>query len=137
MTAGSSTVRLMMDYLESVLAFVGNQAIDKAASAPEASDLRFGNPQEMPLPEIQEALTRWAVPQNKDWFAYMFSRPSAVAVAVESLRQRVGIDFDSADVSLTTGAFGGLASTLRAVLDPDDEVVSAVEGDLRNGGDES
>jgi aspartate aminotransferase len=123
MTAGSATVRLMIDYLESVLAFVGNPAIDKLASAPEASDLRFGNPHEMPLPEIQEALTRWAAPQNKNWFAYKFSEPQAVAVAVESLRKRVGIDFDPADISLTTGAFGGLASTLRAVLDPGDEVI--------------
>ena len=123
MTAGSETVRLMMDYLESVLAFVGNPAIDRLASAPEASDLRYGNPHEMPLPEIREALTRWAAPQNKNWFAYKFSEPEAVAVAVESLRKRVGIDFDPADVSLTTGAFGGLASTLRAVLDPGDEVI--------------
>lgn len=113
----------MMDYLESVLAFVGDPTIDERASKPGASDFRFGNPQEMPLPEIQQALTSWAVPQNKDWFAYKFSEPKAVAVAVESLRKRVGIDFDPLDVSMTTGAFGGLASTLRAVLDPGDEVI--------------
>jgi aspartate aminotransferase len=113
----------MMDYLESVLAFVGDPTIDEGAGASGASDFRFGNPQEMPLPEIQEALTRWAVPHNKNWFAYKFSEPRSVAVAVESLRKRVGIDFDPADVSMTTGAFGGLASTLRAVLDPGDEVI--------------
>lgn len=123
MTAGSATVRLMMDYLESVLPFVGNPSIDNAASSAEASDLRFGNPQEMPLPEIQEALTRWAVPKNKNWFAYKFSEPAAAAAAVESLSTRIGMDFDPADVSLTTGAFGGLASTLRAILDPGDEVI--------------
>jgi aspartate aminotransferase len=77
----------------------------------------------MPLPEIQQALSRWSAPQNKDWFAYKFSEPQAVAVAVEALRKRVGIDFDPRDVSMTTGAFGGLASTLRAVLDPGDEVI--------------
>jgi aspartate aminotransferase len=123
MITGSATVHLMMDYLESVLAYVGDATIDERASKPEASDFRFGNPQEMPLPEIQQALTRWAAPQNKNWFAYKFSEPQAVAVAVESLRTRVGIDFDPADVSMTTGAFGGLASILRAVLDPGDEVI--------------
>jgi aspartate aminotransferase len=123
MTAGSATVRLMMDYLESVLTFVGDPTIDERASKPEANDFRFGNPQEMPLPEIQQALTRWAAPQNKNWFAYKFSEPKAVAVAVESLRKQIGLDFDPADVSMTTGAFGGLASTLRAVLDPGDEVI--------------
>jgi aspartate aminotransferase len=123
MKAGSSTVREMLDYLSEVLAWVGDPTWEARAGAPDASDLRFGNPQEMPLAEIQEALTRSAVPQSKDWFAYKFSDPRAVAVAVESLRQRVGIDFDPADISMTTGAFGGLASTLRAVLDPGDEVI--------------
>jgi aspartate aminotransferase len=123
MTAGSKTVHGMMEYLEPVLEMVGDPTIEERAGKPGASDLRFGNPQEMPLPQIQEALTRWAVPHNKDWFAYKFSDPTAVAVAVESLRKHVGIEFDPADVSMTTGAFGGLASTLRAILDPGDEVI--------------
>jgi aspartate aminotransferase len=122
-SAGSSTVHAMIDYLREVLAWVGDPVWDERASRPEASDLRFGNPQEMPLAEIQQALTRWAVPQNKNWFAYKFNEPRAVAVAVESLRRRIGIDFDPADISMTTGAFGGLASTLRAVLEPGDEVI--------------
>jgi aspartate aminotransferase len=46
-----------------------------------------------------------------------------VKVAVDSLRNRVGIEFDPQDVSMTTGAFGALASTLRAVVDPGDEVI--------------
>jgi aspartate aminotransferase len=77
----------------------------------------------MPLHQIQDALTKWAAPNNKDWFAYKFSEPQAIKVAVEALRNRVGIDFDPRDVSMTTGAFGGLASTLRALLDPGDEVI--------------
>ncbi|TMG04421.1 MAG: aminotransferase class I/II-fold pyridoxal phosphate-dependent enzyme, partial [Chloroflexi bacterium] len=51
------------------------------------------------------------------------SDPNAIQVAVQSLRKHIGIEFDPADVSMTTGAFGGLASTLRAVLDPGDEVI--------------
>ena len=39
--------------------------------------------------------SKWAAPKNKDWFAYKFSDPQAVKVAVESLRRRVGIDFDA------------------------------------------
>jgi len=39
------------------------------------------------------------------------------------LRKRLGIDFDAADVSLTNGAFGAIASALRAVVDPGDEVI--------------
>ena len=113
----------MIEYLEPVLSFVNDAEAGNAALNADASDLQFGNPQEMPLPEIQQALTRWAAPQNKDWFAYKFSDPKAIQVAVESLRKLTGIEFDPADVSMTTGAFGGLASTLRAVLDPGDEVI--------------
>lgn len=118
MTAFSRTVRGMMEYLEPVLGFVGGPD-----PGPEASDFRFGNPQEMPLPEIQRAIARWAAPQNKDWFAYKFNDPGAVRVAVESLKRRVGIDFDPDDIAMTTGAFGALATALRAVVDPGDEVI--------------
>ncbi len=123
MRAYSNAVRSMIEYLEPVLSYVGDKIYEGRVTQPEACDFRFGNPQEMPLPQIQQALTRWATPQNKDWFAYKFSDPQAVKVAVESLRDRVGIEFDPEDISMTTGAFGALASTLRAILDPGDEVI--------------
>jgi len=122
-SAYSSTVRAMIDYLEPVLEFVSDAEAGGAASKAGGSDFQFGNPQEMPLPEIQQALTKWAAPQDKDWFAYKFSDPKAIQVTVDSLRKHIGIDIDPKDVSMTTGAFGGLASTLRAVLDPGDEVI--------------
>src|SRR2546428_6955496 len=106
-----------------MLSFVSEGEAGDAALSAEASDLQFGNPQEMPLPEIQQAVAKAAAPRNKDWFAYKFSDAKAIQVAVESLRKHIGIEFDPADVSMTTGAFGGLASTLRAVLDPGDEVI--------------
>jgi len=113
----------MIEYLEPVLSYVGDATYQGRVSRPEACDFRFGNPQEMPLPEIQQALTKWAEPKDKDWFAYKFSDPAAVKVAVDSLHSRVGLDFDPQDISMTTGAFGALASTLRAVIDPGDEVI--------------
>ena len=115
MSAYSSVVRGMMEYLQPVLENIGDEMYVERLMRPEACDFRFGNPQEMPLPQIQEALVKWAAPKDKDWFAYKFSDPKAVRVAVESLRTRVGIDFDPADVAMTTGAFGALASTLRAI----------------------
>ena len=123
MSAYSSTVRRMAEYLAPLLALVGDADVTGRAAAPDACDLQFGNPQEMPLPEIAEAIGKWAAPRSKDWFAYKFDDPRALRVAVESLRSRVGIAFEQADVAMTTGAFGALAATLRAVLDPGDEVV--------------
>jgi aspartate aminotransferase len=123
MSTYSRTVRGMIEYLEPVLEFIGDSTYEGRVMRPEACDFRFGNPQEMPLPEIQQALVKWAAPKNKDWFAYKFSDPSAVKVAVDSLRTRVGIDFDPRDIAMSTGAFGGLATALRAVVDPGDEVI--------------
>jgi aspartate aminotransferase len=123
MTVFSHAVRGMMEYLEPVFSQVSDLALERRATQPEACDFRFGNPQEMPLPAIQDALTKWAVPQNKDWFAYKFSEASATKVAAESASKRVGIGFDPRDIAMTTGAFGALASTLRAILDPGDEVI--------------
>ena len=40
-------------------------------------DFAAGNPQEMALPGFVEALGRWAVPHDKDWFAYTMNKPEA------------------------------------------------------------
>lgn len=113
----------MIASIEPILWFTSESTHAKKGAHPDACDLTFGNPHDMPLPQIQEALTRWAVPQSKDWFAYKFSDPKAVDTVVESLRRRHGIQFEAADISMTNGAFGALASTLRAVVDPGDEVI--------------
>lgn len=123
MRVASSTVGEVSKYLKHVFWFMTESAYAKRGARPEACDFCFGNPHEIPLPEIAQAITRWAEPKNKDWFAYKQSEPEAVKSVVESLTERVGIDFDPADVSMTTGAFGGLASTLRALVDPGDEVI--------------
>ena len=123
MSAYSRAVSGMVEYLEPVLANVSDLALERLATQAGACDFRFGNPQEMPLPQIQQAITRAAEPKNKDWFAYKFNDPAATKVAVESLRDRVGMDFDEQDIAMTTGAFGALATALRAILDPGDEVI--------------
>jgi aspartate aminotransferase len=117
------TVRGIMAGLQSVLWFVNDSTYAREGAMPGACDFCFGNPHEMPLPEISEAFIRWATPQNKDWFAYKFNEPQAVAVVIDSLRKRHGIDFEAADVSVTNGAFGAIAAALRAVVDPGDEVI--------------
>ena len=123
MRIASRTVGEASEYLRHVLWFVTESSYALHGAEPGVSDFCFGNPHEMPLPEIPRAIARWSEPQNKDWFAYRQSDPNAVRAVVESLRQHVGIEFDASDVSMATGAFGGLVSTLRALLDPGDEVI--------------
>jgi len=90
---------------------------------PENADFVAGNPQEMVMPEFVEALQRWAVPRDKDWYAYKFNEPYARAAAAAALRERRGIPFEDEDIFLTDGAFAGLNITVGTVTDPGDEVV--------------
>ncbi|HEX9122694.1 MAG TPA: aminotransferase class I/II-fold pyridoxal phosphate-dependent enzyme [Actinomycetota bacterium] len=92
-------------------------------SDPDNADFVAGNPQEMVLPGFVEALQRWVVPQDKDWYAYKFNEPEARAAAAGGLRELRGVPFRDEDVFLTDGAFAGLNITIGAVSDPGDEVV--------------
>jgi aspartate aminotransferase len=90
---------------------------------PETCDFVAGNPQEMALPTFVDALQRWSVPQDPQWFAYKFNEPYAQEAAAAGLRERRGVPFEPEDVFLTDGAFAGLSLCIRTVVDPGDEVV--------------
>ena len=90
---------------------------------PDVADFTFGNPQEMPLPGLVDALQRAAVPHAKDWYAYKFSEEEPRRIVAASLKRRTGIDYEPADIALTTGAFGALGVTIRALTGPGDEVI--------------
>ena len=89
---------------------------------PDNADFVAGNPQEMVMPEFVEILQKWAVPKDKDWYAYKFNEPYAQAAAA-ALRDRRGVPFEDDDIFLTDGAFAGLNITIGTVTDPGDEVV--------------
>jgi len=90
---------------------------------PGISDFVFGNPHEMPLPGLVDALQRWSIPQNELWYAYKQSEPSARAAIVASLREWRGLPFEADDIFLTNGAFAALSVALGTVVDPADEVI--------------
>ncbi len=77
----------------------------------------------MPLPGFVEALGRWSVPQNKDWYAYKNNEPGPCAIVASSLRERRGLPFEGEDIFLTNGAFAALSVTLCALINPGDEVI--------------
>ena len=66
---------------------------------------------------------RRSTPHDKDWFAYKMSEPNAQAAVARSLTARTGLDWDPADVAMTNGGFAAIAVTLRAIVEPGDEVV--------------
>jgi aspartate aminotransferase len=90
---------------------------------PDVANFAVGNPQEMPLPEYVDALRRHVEPRDKDWFAYKLSEPAAQRTVAETLTRRTGMDWDPADVAMTNGGFAALATAIRTLVDPGDEVI--------------
>ena len=49
--------------------------------------------------------------------------PRSHEVVAATLRERQGLPFEEEDIQVTNGAFAALAICLRAVVNPDDEVI--------------
>ena len=113
----------MMATVAHVFSWFNDPEAQARRTVPGIADFTFGNPQELPLPGLVDALQRNAVPQDKDWFAYKFSEEEPRTVVAASLRDRTGLPYRPEDVAMTAGAFGGLGVTLRALCDVDDEVI--------------
>jgi aspartate aminotransferase len=93
---------------------------------PGACDFVVGNPHDPVVPGFAEALRQWSEPQDKDWFAYKMSEPSAQQTVAASLRERTGVPYEPDDIAMTNGAFAGLTVALKAVVDAGDEVIFSV-----------
>jgi aspartate aminotransferase len=113
----------MVESVEHVFSWFNGGSWQRHHLDPGVADFTFGNPQELPLPGLVDALQRHAAPRDKDWFAYKMSEPEPRAVLAASLRARTGIAYEPEDIALTAGAFGGLGVSLRAVADVGDEVI--------------
>lgn len=96
--------------------------------APDVADLTLGNPHEMPLQGLVDALVSSAVPRSADWFAYKGSEEEPTAFIADSLSRELGIPFAPEDVALTAGAFGAIGLAFHMLTDPGDEVVIPVPG---------
>lgn len=105
-----------------VLRFVEEGPYARLAGTPDVCDFVFGNPHEMPLPGLVDALARWAQPRDPSWFAYRMNDEPAREAVVAALGRDHGLAYQAEDVFLTTGAFAALAVALAAVVDPGDEV---------------
>jgi aspartate aminotransferase len=123
MTVAQRRMDRMVDSVAHVFDWYLGGDWEKHHLDPDIADFTFGNPQEMPLPGLVDALQQNAVPQDKDWFAYKLNEAEPRGVVAASLKERTGIDFRPEDINLTAGAFGALGVTIRALADEDDEVI--------------
>jgi len=92
-------------------------------SDPGVCDLTFGNPHEMPLSGLVEAIRHRALPLNKDWFAYKTSEPESQAFLAERLTRELSLPFEPADIALTTGAMAAIAVAFYLLLDAGEEAI--------------
>ena len=88
-------------------------------------DLSLGNPIMEPPPEFVEELKRLAEKPLPGMHRYMENAGHAetrAAVAAQ-LSQETGVTFTMNDIVMTCGAAGGLNVTLKAILNPQEEVI--------------
>ncbi|MBW3651862.1 MAG: aminotransferase class I/II-fold pyridoxal phosphate-dependent enzyme [Actinobacteria bacterium] len=103
--------------------FLATSRWTSRAGSPGICDFAAGNPQDMALPAYVEAIREASIPRSPDWFAYKGNEGPAREAAAASLRQRLGIDFESDDVFLTKGASTALAIAMATLVRPGDEVI--------------
>ena len=90
---------------------------------PDVLDFTFGDPHELPQPDYVEALREAVLPKDELWFAYKFSQDAAQEAAAASLSRHLGVEWPADRIRMTTGGFGAIATSLKSVADPGDEVV--------------
>ncbi len=95
----------------------------KRRAEPGICDFTFGNPHEMPLPDLVEAIRRHAIPLNKEWFAYKTSEAEPQAFVAERLGRELSLSFEPQDIALTNGAFAAISVAFRLLLDVGEEAI--------------
>ena len=119
----ASRIGYLLNQLSPLIGFLTEGDWVRHADDPDAAHFVLGNPHEMPLARFVDALQQYSIPQDKNWFAYKLSEPGSRKVIGAALRARFNLPFRDEDVHMTNGAFAGLSVTVRAVVDPGDEVI--------------
>ncbi len=108
--------RLLIDFLN-------RSDYDTRRREPGVLDFTFGDPHEMQQQGYVDAIRESAVPLDELWFAYKQSEEQAQDAAAASLSRVVPLEWSGDDLRMTTGGFGAISVTLKALADPGDEVV--------------
>jgi aspartate aminotransferase len=119
----SSRVASLAERLRPLLDFLNNSAHARRSGDPAIADFVFGNPQEMPLQGLVEAIRHHAVPADKNWFAYTLHNQAAAEAVAASLTASTGLAYEPDDVRFAPGTFGGLNIAIRTLVDDGDEVI--------------
>src|SRR5438105_5531344 len=118
-----SVIPRIAEALAPTLQFMLDEEMAGMLNDPEVANFAIGNPQEMPLPELVAALRDAVEPKDRNWFAYKMNEPASQRLIAESVGKRIGVDLPVENICVTNGGFGAIATSLRAVAGPGDEVV--------------
>lgn len=111
--------------IDKVTSFFGSiEALDQD----DALDFTFGNPHEMALPGLVDALRPQLEPRTIDWFAYKTSERTPREVVASALAEELSLPFEPEDIAMTKGAFGAIDLALHLLADVGDEVVVPIPG---------
>jgi len=114
-------------YIQKVEAFFKTYS-SAIQETPAVADFTFGNPHEMPLPGVVNALKTHAEPQTVDWFAYKTNEAEACGYLASALTEELGLPFEEEDIALTKGAFGAIKMCFTMLLEPGDECIVPLPG---------
>ncbi|MDW4499981.1 aminotransferase class I/II-fold pyridoxal phosphate-dependent enzyme [Sulfitobacter sp. D35] len=127
MTAAASRAHAAADSIATVEAFFHRYRA-AVAQTPAVADFTFGNPQEMPLPGLVQALKHHAEPKTVDWFAYKSNETDPCTFLAGVLSDELGMPFAPEDIALTKGAFGAIKMAFTMLLEPGDECIVPLPG---------
>jgi aspartate aminotransferase len=119
----SHRISALQHSLRPLLDFLNTSEHARRINDPTICDFVFGNPHEMPLEGLVEAIRRHAIPENKNWFAYTVHNQAGAACVATGLAARTGLPFDAEDIRFAPGTFGALSAVVRTLVDADDEVI--------------
>jgi aspartate aminotransferase len=118
-----SIVPQIAEALGPTLAFLTDPQLNAMLADPSVANFALGNPQEMPLPDLVSAIREVLEPLDKNWFAYKMNEPASQQAIADAIGPRLGVRFLPQDIFVTNGGFAAIASSLRAVAGPGDEVI--------------
>ncbi|GGI46892.1 aspartate aminotransferase [Agromyces flavus] len=122
-SARAAEARASIDRVTSYFA-----SMQDVANDPDALDFTFGNPKEMALTGLVDAMRAQVEPRSVSWYAYKSNERAACEAVAAGLRAELGLDFEPDDIAMTQGAFGALSLAFAMLADAGDEAVIPMPG---------
>ncbi len=108
--------------------FYAESSYEQRRHEPDAIDLTFGNPHEMPPDGLIALLQEAAIPKRANWFSYLRHHEPARQAIASTLSEEFQATVTPGHIAMTNGAFAGLMTCLRTVCTPGSEVIYFTPG---------